>query len=252
MEIFTFTDVGTNWGFNEPSFSNGAVYADLDNDGDMDIVINNINQPAFVYKNDLYSNKEVKPHFLNIKFEGVDKNINGIGAKVELHYGQGKQQVYRNIPYRGYISSVEQGVHFGLGETSTIDTVLIKWPDGKMQLKRDVKADQILIVNYKNAINNFSFNNAVIATNTLIENITDSIVPGIMHREDDFIDFNVQKLLPHKLSDLGPGIAIGDINQDGLQDMVMADPLDTVLNNYPAIEWTVCFEKPYSQNGSFE
>ena len=165
---FSFTDVGTNWGFNESSFSNGAVYADLDNDGDMDIVINNINQQAFVYKNDLYSNKEVKPHFLNIKFEGVDKNINGIGAKVELHYGQGKQQVYRNIPYRGYISSVEQGVHFGLGETSTIDTVLIKWPDGKMQLKRDVKADQILIVNYKNAINNFSFNNAVIATNTLI------------------------------------------------------------------------------------
>jgi hypothetical protein len=219
---FSFTDVGTNWGFNEPSFSNGAVYADLDNDGDMDVVINNIAHPAFVYRNDLYSNQKTKPHFLNIKFEGVDKNIHGIGAKVELHYGQGKQQVFRNTPYRGYISTVEQGVHFGLGETTIIDTVLIKWPDGKMQLKRDVKADQTLIVNYKNAIDNYTFNNAVFASNTLIENITDSIVPGIMHMEDDFIDFNVQKLLPHKLSDLGPGIAIGDINQDGLQDMVMA------------------------------
>jgi hypothetical protein len=217
----SFSDNTNKWGLQETSFSNGAVYADLDNDGDMDVIINNINDPAFIYENKISGNAVDKQHFLSIKFAGNKKNINGIGARVELHFDQGKQQVCTNMPYRGYISSVEAGVHFGLGNILFVDTVIIKWPDGKMQLMKNVKTNQILNVFYKDALEQYSFTQPVFARNTFFRNITDSLGLGIIHKENDFVDFNFQKLLPHKLSDLGPALAVGDINNDGLQDLIM-------------------------------
>ncbi len=118
----TFSDVSAQWGIKDPSFSNGAAYADLDNDGDLDYVVNNINDEAFVYENHSSNNKEHK-HYINIKFSSSSPNINGLGAWVEIHYDHGKKQVYENTPYRGYLSTVESGAHFGLGNISVTDSI---------------------------------------------------------------------------------------------------------------------------------
>ncbi len=216
----TFSDVSNQWGIEEPSFSNGAAYADFDNDGDMDYVVNNINDEAFIYENHSDDNQP-NNHFLNIKFSGTATNISGIGAWVEVYYNHEKLQVYENTPYRGYISTIEAGAHFGLGSISLVDSVIIKWQDGKMQQLKNIKTDQTITVKYKNASETHNRDQPAMVTNSLFRDISDSVVSGIIDKEDDFIDFNIQKLLPHKLSDYGPGLAAGDVNNDGLSDIIM-------------------------------
>ena len=216
----TFSDVSAQWGIKDPSFSNGAAYADLDNDGDLDYVVNNINDEAFIYENHSNDNKEHN-HYINIKFSSSSPNINGLGAWVEIHYDHGKKQVYENTPYRGYLSTVESGAHFGLGNISVTDSIIVKWPDDKMQVLQNVRADQTVILENKNAKQSYTWQPQVIATNTLFRDVTDSLIPSVVDKEYDFIDFNVQKLLPHKLSEYGPGLAVDDINSDGLDDMII-------------------------------
>ena len=215
----TFTNTTKDWGLSTPTFSNGAASADLDNDGDLDFVINNINDEAGVYRNNERElNKE--GHYLQIQFGGDSLNINGLGAWVELHYGNGKQQVYENTPYRGYLSTVSSIAHFGLGEINSVDSVLIKWPNGKMQLLENVKAGQVLKVNIKEADQNYLFTSQAIASNTLFREVTDSLNFNYVHGDSDFVDFNIQKLLPHKFSEYGPALAVGDVDGNGLDDLV--------------------------------
>ncbi|HLL42890.1 MAG TPA: CRTAC1 family protein, partial [Segetibacter sp.] len=133
----TFTNSTTDWGLAVPTFSNGAAYADLDNDGDMDMVINNINDEALVYENSLMDLKENNANYLTLKLTGDSLNRNGLGACIELYYG-GKQQAYEVTPYRGYLSSIQMHPHFGLGDVSTIDSLVIKWPAGKKQVLKNV------------------------------------------------------------------------------------------------------------------
>ncbi|MEP7107138.1 MAG: VCBS repeat-containing protein [Ferruginibacter sp.] len=216
-----FEDDTDEWGLSIPTFSNGAAYADLDNDGDLDLVVNNIDDEALVYKNTLRENKIENAHYLQVKFEGGDLNRNGLGSIVELHYDQGKQQVWENTPYRGYLSSIQDIAHFGLGKIKLIDSVIIKWPDGKIQLLMNVNADQLLNVSQANATTKYSFTPDVLAKNTLFKEITDSLNIHFIHKQNDFIDFNIQKLLPHKLSEYGPGLAVGDIDGNGLDDMII-------------------------------
>lgn len=218
---YTFSNQTNNWGLDVPAFSNGAAYVDLDNDGDLDVVVNNINDKAMVFKNTAVETKKDSAHYLHINFSSEAPNVNGLGAWVELHYGRGKQQVFENTPYRGYLSTDQLGAHFGLGSTAVIDTVLIKWPDGKQQLLKNVAANQVLNVKHKDAAQTYTWEHPVLATNALFKEISDSVKANIVHKEDDYIDFNIQKLLPHKLSDYGPGLAAGDINGDGLDDIVM-------------------------------
>jgi len=216
----TFSDVSSNWGFNIPSFSNGAAYADLDGDGDLDIIINNINDKATILKNTEADAKKGNANYLRINFSAPSPNINGLGAWVELYYDKGKKQVFENTPYRGYLSTDQLGAHFGLGVITVVDTVLVKWPDGKQQTLKNVTANQALTVLYKDAHETYSWPKPVTA-NTLFTDISDSVKANVAHKEDDYIDFNIQKLLPHKLSDYAPGLAAGDINNDGLDDMVI-------------------------------
>jgi hypothetical protein len=215
----TFSDVTNDWGLSTPSFSNGAVYVDLDNDGDMDMVINNINDEAFVYKNTLMDSKENKPHYLSVSLTGDSLNRDGIGAWIELHY-QGKTQAYEESPYRGYLSTIQKEPHFGLGNISVIDSLVIKWPDGKEQILKDVPANQTINVNKKNADLTYSFERNKIDSSTLFKEVTDAVDIHYVHQYKDYVDFYFQNLLPHKFSEYGPSLAVGDIDGNGLDDII--------------------------------
>lgn len=219
----TFSDVSKDWGLNLPTFSNGAVYADLDNDGAMDMVVNNINDEALVYRNTSRDdkNKLDKTHYLQISFKGDKQNINGLGATAEIFYDKDKIQVYENDPYRGYISSVQSIAHFGLGKVTSIDSVLIKWPNGKREKLTNLRADQLIKVDIKNAKGPYSLVQQQIAANALFKEITDSIGIHYTNKGSSFLDFNIQKLLPHKLSEYNPALAVGDIDGNGFDDLII-------------------------------
>ncbi|WKN44786.1 VCBS repeat-containing protein [Tunicatimonas pelagia] len=221
-----FTDQTEDWGMFLPSFSNGAAYADLDNDGDLDIVVNNINDSAFVYRNQLYDNQDAKAYFLRVDLKGNNINPQGIGAKVLIHYGEGKVQYVENARYRGYLSTMEEQQHFGLGEYSLVDSLLVIWPDGKRQLLLDIPANQALTLVYSEAqeVSNQDINQEIISSISTpsFRKANESYGIRLKHQEQDMIDFNWQRTLPHKLTQNGPGIAVGDVNGDGLDDFYVA------------------------------
>ncbi len=215
-----FEDVTKNWGLDVPTFSNGAAYADLDNDGDMDMIINNINDEALIYKNTSREKDKSNNNFLNIQFHGGDQNKNGIGAFADIYYNHGKHQVYENTPFRGYLSTLQNMAHFGLGKTTQLDSVVVRWQNGKKQTLQKVKADQLLKVNIAQAHDAYTFDQPKINTQSLFKEVTQSLGIKYKHQEEDFVDFNIQKLLPHKFSEYTPALAVGDVNGDGLEDMV--------------------------------
>ncbi|NUO02025.1 MAG: VCBS repeat-containing protein, partial [Saprospiraceae bacterium] len=215
--IPVFENVSELWGITQNSFSNGAAYADLDNDGDLDYVVNNINDSAFVFRNKLVESKSPNSNWLKIKFKGSENNRNGLGAIIELYGKNGKKQLWENTPYRGYLSSVEAGAHFGLGGDSQIDSVVITWQEGKTEVLKNVAANQLLEVDIKNAGASYP-NKRMAASSLVFSDISASLNLNYIHPESDYIDYNVQRLLPHKLSQYGPGIAVSDVNGDGLDD----------------------------------
>jgi hypothetical protein len=196
----TFRDVTSDWGFDKPTFSNGAVYADLDNDGALDIVINNINDKALIYKNTARERNKENAHYLQLNIVGDSLNIAGLGTFVSIHYEGNKQQVYEHTPYRGYLSTNQLIAHFGLGNVAKLDSVIIKWPNGKKHILQNVKVDQRLTVYSKNASVDYDWSKPKLAINALFTDVTKEIGLTYRHKEFDFIDFNIQKLLPHKLA----------------------------------------------------
>jgi hypothetical protein len=223
-----FTKVTTEWGMETPSFSNGAVYADLDNDGDLDYVINNINEEAFVYENTVNSKQKITKNYLSVKFKGEDKNINGIGAIAEIYYAGNKMQVYENSPYRGYLSTVDNKAFFGLDTMKTIDSAVIKWDNGKRQVIPNVATNKLLTVDIANATLPIITNEMVAGTNLFTE-VTAALGINYLNRDPDFNDFNKQRLLPHKLSEYGPALASGDVDGNGSDDIIIGGTGD-----YPA------------------
>ena len=219
----TFGDVSKDWGLDEPGFSNGAVYADLDNDGAMDMVVNNIDGEASVYRNTTRDDKQNadNTHYLQITFTGGKQNINGLGAMADIYYDNGKHQVYENDPYRGYISTVQAMAHFGLGKIKVVDSVVIKWPGGKKQRLLKVNADKRIKVNIADADTNYSVSQPEIDFKAYFREVTDSLGLKYLHKKIDFVDFNIQKLLPHKLSEYNPALAVGDVDGNGLDDLII-------------------------------
>ena len=215
-----FANVTNDWGLTELSFSNGAAYTDLDNDGDLDVVMSNINDKAFIYENKAAKNNSDNARFLSVKLSGDSLNRQGIGAWLEIFYG-GNRQVIEHTPYRGFLSTMQSQLHFGLGTVSTVDSVVVIWPNNKKQTVTNVAAGQTLHLEQKNATALYNWRKPVITGNALFKDVTDEVNIDYVHSETDFIDFNIQKLIPHKLSEYTPALATGDINNDGSDDIVI-------------------------------
>lgn len=217
----TFTNVTDDWvGKKTTSFSNGAIYADLDNDGDLDYVVNNINDAAFVYRNNLTKTAENPANWLRIHLVGDKTNPTGQGATIQLFYGEQQQQFWEHTTFRGYLSTMEPTAHFGLGKTSTITKLICTWPNGQQQLLENVGINQVLNIDIKDATN--PIEEQVPEKQAIFKDITAEINIDFTHEEEDFVDFNIQRLIPHKLSQYGPGIAVGDVNGDDLDDFFVS------------------------------
>ncbi|MEX2233227.1 MAG: VCBS repeat-containing protein [Cyclobacteriaceae bacterium] len=216
----TFTDVTKEWGFDQPSFSNGASFVDLDNDGDLDYVINNINGEASVYENTLYNPSQRKNakgnNFIRIRLNDPKRKNSAVGAKVKM-YSNGDEQFYENTIYRGFLSSVEDIIHFGLGANQRVDSLVILWADGNIQKVINPKVNQLLTVNYESS----TVTQPVRSIEPAFKEVGEKYGIVFRHTEDDKIDFNVQRTLPHKFTQSGPGIAVGDVNGDGLEDFLI-------------------------------
>jgi enediyne biosynthesis protein E4 len=205
-----FRDVSTEWIGRKPTLSNGAAYADLDNDGDLDLVVNNINEPASIFRNELALGGQ---SWLQFDFIGTHANRFGIGTKV-IVYG-GAESVYQEqMLSRGWQSSVSPVMHIGLGNVTAIDSVCVIWPDRKSQTLTNVKANRRLKLFHKDAISAWDYSKADLSGALLKSS---NAIP-FLHKENDFNAFNTEKLIPHMVSTQGPGISVGDVNSDGLDD----------------------------------
>ncbi len=210
-----FENASTNWGLVEKSFSNGSAYADLDRDGDMDFIVNNISDEAFIYQN--FSADRKLNNWLQIKLEGSPMNTHAIGA-VARFYAGGKIYYEELNPVRGFFSSSEMLLHFGLGKLDTINMVVVKFPDGRVVTQAKVAANQRITLKWADARPGEMGPPAVGNKHFFTEKTGGS---GLVfqHKEDDFQDFNRERLMPHKMSAPGPSIAVGDANGDGLEDV---------------------------------
>lgn len=210
----TFKNLAQTSGLETESLSNGCAYADFDNDGDLDMMVNNINEEAFVLENNTISKDKSAGNFLAVKLVGGPQNINGFGAKVMV-YSPGKMQCMEQYPVRGYASTVDKMLHFGLGAATSIDSIRVIWPNDKEQVLAGPKMNSIIRLTEKDAVRNFAVSPTPPYT---FEDVTKAMGVDFKHTERFFHDFQFQQLLTQKYSQLGPFISTGDINNDGLDD----------------------------------
>jgi hypothetical protein len=206
-----FQNQTTNWGLGEQSNSSGAAYVDLDNDGDLDLVVNNINSPAFIYQNE--TNSKLGNQFLKVKLAGEKDNKMGIGAKVYL-YSQGNTQYQEQMPTRGYQSNVSFTLNFGLGKTAKIDSIKVLWNTDKSQVLKNIQPNQTLVLEEKNAVFN---KNITPNLPTIFAEINSPIASTQAKTTQN--DFKRQSLMPNSQSFISPIMVKCDINNDKLEDV---------------------------------
>ncbi len=221
VDGFSFQNKAEDWGLATPSHSNGAVYTDLDNDGDLDLVVNNVNAPAFIYENN--SNLlEPSRHFIKINLIGKGRNPYAVGANVTLKV-KDKLFYQENIPVRGFQSSIDYRLNFGLDTITTIDTIIVHWPDNEITILSNVDVDQILSVQQSGPevkgeyTTNYPGQDSPLKEQ-IFKELTDSLHWGYTHQENAYVDFDRDRLLYHMMSTQGPKVCVADVNGDDLQD----------------------------------
>jgi hypothetical protein len=213
----TFANESANWGLETPSFANGATYADLDGDGALDLVVNNVDDEAFVYRNNARSLLK-QNHYLQVTLAGEGGNRFGIGSKVTLRIG--KQILYQELePTRGFQSSVDYVLTFGLGKIDTVPTLQVDWPDGRVSILKNVAANQRITVKQSAASPSRAAPTQLKPSRQLLTDITAQAKLPFVHHENEYVDFDRERLMPKMLSTEGPLMAVADVNGDGLDDI---------------------------------
>ena len=211
----TFTDRAAAWGLAQPGFSNGAVYADLDHSGALDLVVNNVNAPAAIYRN--RAREVTGGHYLTVALRGAGGNTSGIGARVTIRH-DGRLQVLEQMPTRGFQSSVEPRLHFGLGRSTRVDSLVVVWPDRRSELLTGLAADRTITLSQEHAAGGSSGRRGTPA-GPLFADVTIPLGLDFKHAENTPTDYNREPLMPHLLSTEGPALAVGDVDGDGLDDL---------------------------------
>ncbi|RYF94970.1 MAG: CRTAC1 family protein, partial [Chitinophagaceae bacterium] len=243
----TFHDVSKEWGSGNETISNGTAYADLDNDGDLDLVVNCLNDPPFILNNQAAGTKG--SNYVGVKLKGENKNPFGIGAKVFVHTSAGTQY-FEQFLTRGFQSSIDPVLHVGLGTDSIITKLRVEWPGGKVSELRNVKANEIITIAQSDAAAASATKSD--STQTIFTDVTKTSGIDYTHKQSAFVDFKISPLLPYQLSKVGPCLAKGDVNDDGLEDLFIgASKSGNILYLAKADPWTlrqkfsVVIEKPH-------
>ncbi|MDQ3535135.1 MAG: CRTAC1 family protein, partial [Bacteroidota bacterium] len=221
----TFSEQTDEWGLMKASFSNGSAYSDLDNDGDLDLIVNNINGPAFLFRN----NSNAKRNYFQLKLTGTASNKSALGAKVEISTTSGIQFSEKTI-YRGFMSSVTDVIHFGLGNDSVIHMLKVIWPDGTLQKLADIKANQVIHLSYNQGSKSEKINTALPADQNIFLEEDTLININYTHHSYNSPEFNSQPSLPYSLSGKGPALATGDLDNNGLEDLYVGGDLNNPGN----------------------
>ena len=210
----TFDDYTEKWGLETPSFSNGSAYGDLDNDGDLDLVVNNVNMPAFVFRNNL-NDQRASSNYLQIILKGEGMNTQALGSQITAHH-RGQITYQELSPMRGFQSCTDYKITFGLGKSQIVDSLVVRWPDNRITRLTEVPPNQLLLLNQRDAI--ATKGSKGVSTTPLFHEITSTGL-DYKHQESEFIDFDRDRLLFHMISAEGPRLCTGDINGDGLEDI---------------------------------
>jgi hypothetical protein len=222
----TFSNANSNWGFEMPTMSNGAAYADLDNDGDLDLVVNNVNMQASIYKNK--TNSLTENGHIKLRFEGSEKNPFAIGTSVSLYYDDAVV-LQELMPFRGFQSSMDYTMTIGLGSQKTIDSLRVVWPDDRTQLFENVSANQTMTLKHEDAQEKFKALNKI-NKSTLLKELNNDVL--MAHEENSYNDFDHEGLIYNLLSQEGPSLAIADVNNDGHDDIFLGGAKDQPATLY--------------------
>ncbi|WP_395045436.1 VCBS repeat-containing protein, partial [Flavobacterium sp.] len=244
-----FKDKSKDWIENDSLISNGSGYADIDNDGDLDIITNNLNSEASIYCNQTNE----KANYLKLKLKFVGKNTFGIGTKI-ISYSKGKMQFKELQTTRGFQSSSEPIIHFGYKKDTKVDSLLVIWPDKTFQTLKNIKTNQTLEIKANTSRKSFDYSNLHPKMNSIFQKVEDNLGINFIHQENDYVDFVYQKLIPYQRSDRSPATAISDLNGDGKDDIFFGGSKDIpaqiyiqtatgfVKKSYPEVEKDAVFE----------
>ncbi len=214
----TFSDKTREWGLDHAGFSYGAAHADLNNNGRLDLVVNNLDAPAFIYEN--VAPEDSGNRFLQLRLAGEAPNRRGLGAKLIVTAGGQKQYLY-HTPYRGYLSTMDDRLHFGLGQADRVESLQVIWPDGRYQVITDLRANQLLTIRQQDAGERRAPDvRAGLGMNRIFRRAALGQAPAYQHRTNDYlVDYSVQPLLPYEISKQGPPLAVADVTGNGLDDV---------------------------------